>query len=86
MGYLAQKYLIAAQKGYRGLLEKFIEVEEGGSVNITQACAVAGLGGKPYRDGSYAYYIGTKIATNDPKAVGPFILASLEMERIDKRN
>jgi unsaturated rhamnogalacturonyl hydrolase len=41
---------------------------------------VAGLGGNPYRDGSYEYYIGEKIRSNDPKAVGPFIFASLELE------
>ncbi|MFH1214047.1 MAG: glycoside hydrolase family 88 protein [Candidatus Neomarinimicrobiota bacterium] len=84
-GYLEPDYLIVAQKGYRGILDKFIEIDSTGSVNITQACAVAGLGGKPYRDGSYAYYISTKIATNDPKAVGPFILASLEMELLNNR-
>jgi unsaturated rhamnogalacturonyl hydrolase len=43
-------------------------------------CSVAGLGGKPYRDGSYEYYISEKIATNDFKGVGAFILAALEME------
>ena len=51
-----------------------------GIVSIRQACSVAGLGGKPYRDGSYDYYIHEKIATNDLKAIGPFIMASLEME------
>jgi unsaturated rhamnogalacturonyl hydrolase len=40
----------------------------------------AGLGGEPYRDGSYAYYIGEKTITNDPKGVGAFILASAEIE------
>ena len=40
----------------------------------------SGLGGDPYRDGSYAYYIGEKIATNDPKGVGAFLLAASEME------
>jgi rhamnogalacturonyl hydrolase YesR len=44
------------------------------------AMAVAGLGGAPYRDGSYAYYVGEPIRPNDYKGVGPFILASLEME------
>ncbi len=33
------------------------------------------------RDGSYAYYVNEKIRSNDPKAVAPFIFASLEMER-----
>jgi len=84
-GYLDLSYLEVAQKGYQGILNKFIAIDSTGSVNITQACAVAGLGGKPYRDGSYAYYINTKIATNDPKAVGPFIMASLEMDFFKNR-
>ena len=44
-------------------------------------CGGAGLGGVPYRDGSFEYYITEKIIPNDPKGVGPFIFAALEMER-----
>ena len=40
----------------------------------------SGLGGEPYRDGTYAYYIGEKVVTNDAKGVGAFLLASSEME------
>ena len=45
---------------------------------------MAGLGGKNYRMGDYNYYINEKIRDNDPKAVGPFILASLEWERLQE--
>ena len=45
-------------------------------------CPVTGLGGKVYRSGDYDYYINETIRNNDPKAVGPFILASLEWERL----
>ncbi|MDM7924874.1 MAG: glycoside hydrolase family 88 protein [bacterium] len=80
-GVLHPAYRHIAEKGYRGILERFIRTDRRGWVSIDSACAVAGLGGDPYRDGSYEYYIGEKIRTNDPKAVGPFILASLEMEK-----
>jgi len=40
---------------------------------------VGGLGGNPYRDGSYEYYINEKRQDNDPKGVAPFILAALEL-------
>ncbi|MCK4295783.1 MAG: glycoside hydrolase family 88 protein [Candidatus Marinimicrobia bacterium] len=79
-GYIDSKFIEVAKKGYDGILNQFIEVDENGLINIHKACAVAGLGGKPYRDGSYEYYISTEIRSNDPKAVGPFILASLEFE------
>ena len=34
------------------------------------------------RDGSFAYYLSEPIRDNDAKGVGPFIWASLEMERL----
>ncbi len=84
MGYIDKSYLQVAEKGYKGILRDFIEVDKQGVVSITKACAVAGLGGNPYRAGDYEYYINEKIRSNDPKAVGPFILASLEWERLHK--
>jgi unsaturated rhamnogalacturonyl hydrolase len=39
---------------------------------------VAGLGGEPYRDGSFAYYIGEPVVSDDYKGLGPFILALCE--------
>ena len=83
-GYIDSKFLNVAEKGYDGILKHFIEVSEAGIVDIHKGCSVAGLGGDPYRDGSYEYYINEKIRSNDPKAVGPFILASLEFESIEK--
>lgn len=81
-GYLDRQYLDLARKGYRGILEHFVEVDEQGLVNLQQICSVAGLGGTPYRDGSFDYYISEPVVTNDYKGVGPFILASVEIERL----
>lgn len=83
-GYVDSSYLDVAVKGYKGFLNHFIEVDKEGLVTITKACAVAGLGGKNYRSGDYNYYINETIRNNDPKAVGPFILASLEWERLQE--
>lgn len=83
-GYLDPSYLQVAVKGYQGILNRFIEVDKDGVISITQACAVAGLGGKNYRSGDYDYYIHETIRNNDPKAVGPFILSSLEWERLQE--
>lgn len=81
MGYLPKDYLIIAEKAYAGILKEFITVEENGIVNLNRCCAVAGLGGNPYRDGSYDYYIGEEIRPNDPKGSGPFIMASLVLDK-----
>ena len=82
--YLPEQFLAAARRGYRGILQEFITVDATGLVSLDKTCAVAGLGGNPYRDGSFAYYVGEKVAANDYKGVGPFILASLEMEEFKR--
>ncbi|XP_031616806.1 uncharacterized protein LOC116336801 [Contarinia nasturtii] len=79
-GYLTAFYKYYARKGYNGLVKNLISVEPNGLVNLNQCCAVAGLGGKPYRNASYEYYVNEKVRSNDPKGTGPFILASLEFE------
>lgn len=84
-GYIDPSYMEVAEKGYRGILKEFVRVDKEGVVSIEKCCAVAGLGGKNYRSGDYQYYLNEPIRANDPKAVGPFILASLEWERIQKK-
>lgn len=79
--YLPKSYKKYAKKGYEGILKNLISVDKNGMVSLNQCCAVAGLGGNPYRSGSYEYYIGEEIRSNDPKGTGPFILASLEFEK-----
>jgi unsaturated rhamnogalacturonyl hydrolase len=80
-GYLPKKYKTIANKAFDGLTTQLIKTADDGEITITQACAVAGLGGKPYRDGSYSYYVNERKKDNDPKATGPFILAALELNR-----
>ncbi|MDD5077255.1 MAG: hypothetical protein PHS18_09205 [Sphaerochaetaceae bacterium] len=42
---------------------------------------MAGLGGNPYRNGSYAYYVKEPVVMDAFKGVGPFILASIELAK-----
>jgi unsaturated rhamnogalacturonyl hydrolase len=81
-GYLGEEYLPAVKKGYDGIIKNLIKENADGSIDLTQVCQVAGLGGNPYRDGSYEYYISTPVVSNDLKGVGPFIMASIEMEKL----
>jgi len=78
-GHLPQTYLANAERGYKGILSHFIQTQ-GDDVLLTGTVKASGLGGEPYRDGTYAYYISEKVATNDPKGIGAFLLASSEME------
>jgi unsaturated rhamnogalacturonyl hydrolase len=81
-GYLPAKFKKSADKAFDGLTKVLIKkVDEDGGITLTNCCQVAGLGGTPYRDGSYEYYVNERKKDNDPKATGPFILAALELNR-----
>lgn len=80
-GYLPKKYKCIAESIFKGLIKNSTQVNEDGTVSITKACAVAGLGGNPYRDGSYEYYISEPVRNDDAKVVGSFILLALELGR-----
>ena len=85
-GYLDQSFLLTARKGFRGIQQHFITVDSTGHTCLNKICQVAGLGGTPYRDGSYEYYIHEPIVTNDPKGLGACILAANEIEIADEIN
>jgi unsaturated rhamnogalacturonyl hydrolase len=80
MQYLPQSYFAVADKGYKGMQQEFVEQRAENMVNLKGTVTVSGLGGKPYRDGSYTYYLSEKVITNDPKGVGAFLKAINEME------
>jgi unsaturated rhamnogalacturonyl hydrolase len=86
-GYLPRAdYLPVIRRGYEGIVRDLVKTGADGRVNLTQCCEVAGLGytnsaGRP-RDGTYAYYLSEPVVSNDPKGVGPFILAGLEVEQL----
>lgn len=76
-GYLSADHKAVAVKAYEGILARFIQTNDDGTVNLTTNCAVAGLGGNPYRDATYEYYVNEPKRDNDPKGVGPFIMAAI---------
>ena len=80
-GYLDTYFKTVANKAFDGLTQKLIKRNDDGTITLTQVCAVAGLGGDPYRDGSYEYYVNERIQSNDPKGTGPFIMAALQLGR-----
>jgi len=80
-GYLPASYMRAAENGYRGIAREFLRTDANGQLNLERTVTVGGLGGNPYRDGSYEYYLSEKVIANDPKGVGALLLAATEMER-----
>jgi unsaturated rhamnogalacturonyl hydrolase len=80
-GYLPAIKIAIAKKGYDGIITRFIK-SENGQTNLHGTVKVSGLGGKPYRDGSFEYYMSEDVIVNDPKGMGAFLLASNEMDML----
>jgi len=82
MGYLPVSYLPYIKKAYDGILREFVKMENG-QTNFHGTVSVSGLGGNPYRDGSFAYYMSEKVVVNDGKGLGAFINAAVEVEKLN---
>ncbi|KAI6886958.1 hypothetical protein KC334_g15517, partial [Hortaea werneckii] len=61
-----------AETGYDLLTDRFVEFNANGTLLWEGTVSVGSLSG----NGTYQYYIGVPLATNDYKGVGPFMLAS----------
>ena len=82
LGYLGSEYIEYAEKALEGIKKLYLTEDDSGGLHLGGICSVAGLGGNPYRDGSFKYYISEKVVQDDFKGVGPFILACTEAERL----
>ncbi|MFZ4620560.1 MAG: glycoside hydrolase family 88/105 protein [Bacteroidota bacterium] len=83
-GYLPKEFRAAATESYNAVLKQLVTVDEQGFVSLHDVVRVSGLGGNPYRDGSYEYYISEQKRTNDFKGYGPLMLAAIEMEKLSR--
>lgn len=83
LGYLSRKMQKVGRKAYEGILKQFVRVNHDNTISLTRCCSVSGLGpeSNPRRDGSFSYYMSEPIRDNDAKGIGPFIWASLEIEK-----
>ena len=81
IGVLSDTYKAEAQQVIEGLKAHKIVTDADGILSLIDCCAVAGLGGNPFRDGTYDYYIHERICENDPKGVAPLILACIELSK-----
>lgn len=81
LGYLPAEQGPDAMRSYEKFVERFVKENPDGTISITDCCAVAGLGGKQMRSGTFEYYISEPVIDNDCKGVGPFIWASIEYDR-----
>jgi unsaturated rhamnogalacturonyl hydrolase len=81
LGMLEPRYRELAKQSFEGLVEELVDWNpDTGRMQLRNVCRSAGLGGNPYRDGSYEYYISTDVMVNDTHGIGAFLLASAEIE------
>lgn len=83
-GYLDKRFLDAAKESFESAKKYFLLYDKQNIINLDKVVSVSGLGGNPYRDGSFEYYISEPIRLNDFKGYGPLILAAIELERSGK--
>lgn len=81
LGFLPSIKIEIAKRGYNGLVKNFIKTENG-QTNLYGTVKVSGLGGNPYRDGSFEYYMSEPVIMNDPKGIGAFLMATNEIEML----
>lgn len=83
-GYLKEEYRSAAAASFDAIMRTFVTVDARGVISLHDVVKVSGLGGNPYRDGSFEYYISEPKRTNDFKGYGPLMLAAIEMEKLSR--
>ena len=81
MGYLPQSDEATARRGWEGIQKKFVTTDAEGHLTLNGTVKVGGLGGKPYRSGTFDYYTHEPVIANDAKGLGAFLLAGSEMEQ-----
>ncbi len=84
MGWIDAEYLPVGVEAFRGIVNEFVKENSDGTISLQKCCEVSGLGpeNRPQRDGSFEYYMSEPVRDNDPKGVGPFMWAALEMEHL----
>jgi unsaturated rhamnogalacturonyl hydrolase len=75
IGVMPLRYEANVTRGWQGVQKRFIKPDG----TLSGTVKVAGLGGTPYRSGTYAYYTGEPVGDNDAKGVGAYLLALSEM-------
>lgn len=81
IGVLPDIYREEAKRVIEGLKANKLRTDTDGTLSLIDCCAVAGLGGSPFRDGTYNYYIHERVCKNDPKGIAPLILACIELSK-----
>ncbi len=81
MEVLDQRYHEIARTAFENLINYLVTEGDDGYPNLQNTVGGCGLGGNPYREADYDYYITETIVENDTKGVAPVILAAIELNK-----
>ena len=73
MGLASGRAMEIAKESMDALWAKNVITAADGYPELTKICKVAGLGGTPYRSGSYEYYVTELVCSGDTKGTAPFL-------------
>jgi unsaturated rhamnogalacturonyl hydrolase len=81
LGFLCgDRWLLSARAAVAAVEERFLSKGPNGVPRLDGTSAIVGLGGQPYRDGSFESYARAGIVMDDAFGLGSLVLASLECE------
>ncbi len=83
LGLLPVEYGAEARRSFEEIQRHFVGRMRSGRLFVAKCCRGAGLGGNPYRDGSYDYYISETVISDDLKAEGAYIQAACEYAKAE---
>lgn len=69
-----EKYQAIGEEVFDAIIQHKL-IEENEQIKLAGICRVAGLGPDECRDGSVEYYLSEPVVSDDPKGVGPFMMA-----------
>ena len=75
MGLACDTAMAVARESMDALWQRNVVTAADGYPELTRICKVAGLGGTPYRSGSYEYYVGETVCSGDTKGTAPFLMS-----------
>ena len=75
LGLAGEEALAIAKESMDALWRQNVITAADGYPELTKICKVAGLGGEPYRSGSYEYYVTELVCSGDTKGTAPFLMS-----------
>ena len=75
LGLACDHAMDMARESMDALWEKNVVTAADGYPELERICKVAGLGGEPYRSGSYEYYVTELVCSGDTKGTAPFLMS-----------